>query len=102
MERGRKRERERCKIFLKGMMGALAPFRYLVQNNKLECSSDATLHNLVQYLLALQEPTQVEPFTEYLSIITLTIMEANLGKHISLFSGKSKVSLTRLMPRILL
>ncbi len=24
------RERERCKIFLKGMTGALAPFSYLV------------------------------------------------------------------------
>jgi hypothetical protein len=40
-ERERKRERERCRIcpellflFLKGMMGALAPFSYLVWHKK--------------------------------------------------------------------
>ncbi len=31
-EREKERERERCRIFLKGMMGALAPFSYLVIN----------------------------------------------------------------------
>jgi hypothetical protein len=33
-ERGREREKERCEIFSKGMTSALAPFSYLVYNNK--------------------------------------------------------------------
>ncbi len=40
-ERERERVRERCKIwlflFLKGMMGSLAPFSYLVINKKYGC-----------------------------------------------------------------
>jgi len=31
-DRGRERKRGRCRIFLKGMTGALAPFSYLVDN----------------------------------------------------------------------
>jgi hypothetical protein len=30
-ERERERKRERCRIFLKGMTGALVPFKYLVK-----------------------------------------------------------------------